>query len=356
MTFATGGVPYAGSQHWATSLSLSYIGEGNGNPLQCSCLENPRDGGAWWAAVCGIAQSQTRLKRFSSSSSKVLAVLPLCLVTLSPSASDSISSSLQGCCCSSRHRGHIQNQGGGQGITKASSPSLLASFIRKRNLGVGRKRINLEFEIYKNWLLYGTQTVKNLRAMQKTQVQSLGWKDTLEKGMATHSSILAWEIPWTEEPSGLQSIVVVVQSLSPVWLFATPWTAAGQTSVSFTISLSLLKLMSTCSTSVMPSNHLILCHPLFLLNLSQHQGLFQWVRSSHQVTEYWSVSVSNSPSNEYTGLISFRIDWFDFLAVQETLKSLFKYHSLKASIIRHSAFFMVQLTSIHDYWKNHSSD
>ena len=79
-------------------------------------------------------------------------------------------------------------------------------------------------------------------------------------------------------------------------------------------------------------------------NLSQHQGLFQWVSSSHQVAKYWSFGFRISPSNEYTGLISFRIDWFDLLAVQGTLKSLLQYHSSKGSFLRYSAFFMVQLS------------
>ena len=83
-------------------------------------------------------------------------------------------------------------------------------------------------------------------------------------------------------------------------------------------------------------------------SLSQHQGLFQGVSSSHQ---YWSFRFSISPSNEYSGLISFRMDWFDLLAVQGTLKSLLQYHSSKASILWCSAFFMVQLTSVHDCWK-----
>ena len=79
-------------------------------------------------------------------------------------------------------------------------------------------------------------------------------------------------------------------------------------------------------------------------NLSWHQGLFKWVSSSHQVTKYWSFSFSISPSKEYSGLISFRMDWLDLLAVQGTLKSLLQHHSSKASIIRHSAFFIVQLS------------
>ena len=148
----------------------------------------------------------------------------------------------------------------------------------------------------------------------------------------------------------------VVLSLSRVQLFVTLWTAARQASLSFTISQSLLKLMSV--ESVMPSNHLILCRPLLLL-----PSIFPSIRvfSNESVLhirwpKYWSFSFSISPSKEYSGLISFRNAWFDLLAAQETLKSLLQHHSLKASILWHSAFFMVQLTSIHDYWKNDSFD
>ena len=156
-------------------FSLSCIGEGNGNPLQCSCLENPRDGGAWWAAVYGVAQSQTRLKRLSSSSS--------------------------------------------------------------------------------------------------------------------------------------------VQLLSRVRVFATPWTAARQASPSFTISLSLLRLVSI--ESLMPSNHLALFRPFLLLpSICPSIRVF----SNESVIcirwpKYWRFSFSISPSNGYSGLISFRTDWFDLLAV-----------------------------------------
>ena len=124
----------------------------------------------------------------------------------------------------------------------------------------------------------------------------------------------------------------------------TPWTAEHQAFLSFTISLSLLKLM--CIESVMPSNHLILCHPLLLL-----PSIFPSIRdfSNESVLcirwpKYWSFSLSISPSNEYSGLISFSIDWLDLLAVQWTLKSLLQRHSSKASILRHSAFFIVQLS------------
>ena len=134
-----------------------------------------------------------------------------------------------------------------------------------------------------------------------------------------------------------QKQIAVIQSLWCVWLFATPWTAVHQASLSFTIFQSLLKIMSI--ESVMLSNHLILCHPLLLL-----PSIFASIRVSslHRVAKYWSFSIS--PSNEYSGLISFRIGWFDLLAVQGTLKSLLQHHRSKASILRHSAFFMVQLS------------
>ena len=147
---------------------------------------------------------------------------------------------------------------------------------------------------------------------------------------------------------------VLVQPLSHVRLFAAPWTAAHQASLSFATSQNLLKLMST--ESVMPSNHLVLCCPLRLL-----PSIFPSIRlfsneSALRIRWPKHCSFSMSLSNEYSGLISFRIDWCDLLAVQENLKSLLQHHSSKASILRRLAFLMVQLTSIHDYWKNHSFD
>ena len=133
-----------------------------------------------------------------------------------------------------------------------------------------------------------------------------------------------------------------VQSLSRVRLFATPWKAALQASLSITHSRSLLRLMSI--ESVMPSNHLILCRPLLLL-----PSIFPRIRvfSNEPVLcirwpKYWNFSFS--PSNEYSGLISFRMNWLDLLAVQGTLKSLLQHHGSKAPILRHSAFFTVQLS------------
>ena len=135
----------------------------------------------------------------------------------------------------------------------------------------------------------------------------------------------------------------LIQSISRVRLFVTSWTAAHQASLSFTIFRSLLKLMFI--ESVMPSNHLILWHPLLLLSI------FPSIRVSSiesalciRWPKYWSFSFSISPSNEYSGLVSFRMDWLDVLAVQGTLNSLLQHYSSKASILQCSAFFMVQLS------------
>ena len=135
---------------------------------------------------------------------------------------------------------------------------------------------------------------------------------------------------------------------------AAPQTVARQASLSFTISQSLLKLMSI--ELVIPFNHLILCHLLLLLSL-----IFPSIRLFSNESalcirypKYWSFSFSINLSNKYSGLIFCRIDWFGNLTVQGILKSLLQHHSSKASILWHSAFFMVQL--LHDYWKNHSFD
>ena len=148
-----------------------------------------------------------------------------------------------------------------------------------------------------------------------------------------------------------------VQSLSHVQLFATPWITACQASLSITNFWSLLKLMSI--ELVMPSSHLILCRPLLLLPpippsirvFSNESTLrMRWPK-------YWSCSFSISPSNEHPGLISFRMDWLDLLAVQGTLKSLLQHHSSKASTFSQLSFLhSPTLTSIHDHWKNQSLD
>ena len=145
--------------------------------------------------------------------------------------------------------------------------------------------------------------------------------------------------------------MVSVQLLSCVRLFVTPWTAARQASLSIANSQSLLRFMSL--ESMMPSNLLILCRPLFLL-----PSIFSSIRvfSNESVLcirwpKYWSFSFSISPYNECSETISFRMDWLDLLAVHGTLKSLLQHHSSKASILRRSAFFIVQLS--HPYITTH---
>ena len=149
----------------------------------------------------------------------------------------------------------------------------------------------------------------------------------------------------------------LVQSLSCVRLFVTPWTAAHQASLSITNSWSMLKLTSI--ESVMPPNHLIFCRPLlFLPSIFPsirvfYNELVLWIRWP----KYWSFSFSISPSNEYSGLIFFRMDWLDLLAVQGTVKSLLQHHSSKVSIfLVLNLLYNPSLTSIHNYWKNHSFD
>ena len=150
------------------------------------------------------------------------------------------------------------------------------------------------------------------------------------------------ECLWSDRLGSVQ--LSSVQSLSHVWLFATPWFTACQTSLFIINSQSSLKFMSI--ESVMPSSHLILCPSLLLLPpippsirvFSNESTLrIRWPK-------YWSFSFSISPSNEHPGLISFRMDWLDLLAVQGTLKRLLQHHSSKAPILRHSAFFTVQLS------------
>ena len=148
-----------------------------------------------------------------------------------------------------------------------------------------------------------------------------------------------------------------VQFLHPVWLFATPWTAARQASLSITNSRSLPKLMSI--ESVMPSNHLILCRPLLLLpSIFPTIRVFSNESALHiRWPKYWSFSFKICPPSEHSGLIYFRMDWLDLLAIQGTLKSLLQHHSSKASIFWCSAFLIVQHS--HPYMtteKNYSLD
>ena len=139
----------------------------------------------------------------------------------------------------------------------------------------------------------------------------------------------------------------MLSHFSPIQLFLTPWTAAHQASLTFTISQSLLKLMFI--EAVMPSNHIILCLPFLLLpSVFPSINVFPNELVPHmRWPKYWNFSFSISPFNEYLWLISFRIDWFDLLPVQGTLKSLLLHQNSKASLLYHSAFYMVQLS--HSY-------
>ena len=192
------------------------------------------------------------------------------------------------------------------------------------------------------------------------QSHPLSYPSPAASNLSQHQSLFQW-VSSSHQVAKVLGINIhimenSVQSLSHVRLFATPWTAACQASLSITNSWSLLKLISI--ESVMPSNHLILCRSLLLL-----PSIFPRIRvfSNESVLhirwpKFWSFSFTIHLSSEYSGLISFRTGWLDLLAVQGTLKSLLQHHSSKASILWHSAFLIVQLTSIDDYWKNHSFD
>ena len=176
---------------------------------------------------------------------------------------------------------------------------------------------------------------------------------------AASSKVHEFELKVNRE---IKSMSLSSVQFSHIWLFVTPWTAAHQASLSITNTRSLLKLMS--NESVMPSSHLILCCLLLFLPsippiirvFSNESALrMRWPK-------YWSFSFSISPSNEHPGLISFRMDWLNLLAVQGTRKSLLQHHSSKASILQCSAFFIVQLSHPYmknhreNHWKNHSLD
>ena len=176
------------------------------------------------------------------------------------------------------------------------------------------------------------------------------WKPGMQERNLSHVStlqasglVMSININLAKGHYKLQIQFSSVQLLSHVWLFATPWIAASQASLSITISRSSFKLTSI--ELVMPSSHLILCRPLFLLP-PIHPNIRVFSNESTlrmRWPKYWSFSFSIIPSKHHPGLISFRMDWLDLLTVQGTLKSLLQHHSSKASILRRSAFFTVQL-------------
>ena len=177
-----------------------------------------------------------------------------------------------------------------------------------------------------------------------------GWGDAGVSRSTLKSTLLREKI--REALVGLLQEFSSVQSVSRVRLFVTPWIAARQASLSITNSQSSLRFMSI--ESVMPSSHLILCHPLFLLPPIPPSIMIFSSESTLRMRwpKYWSFSFSISPSNEHPGLVFFRMDCLDLLAVQETLKTLLQHHSSKASILQVLSFHhSPTLTSIHDQWK-----
>ena len=294
-------------------FSLSCIGEGNGNPLQCSWLENPRSGGAWWLPSMGL-HSQTWLKRLNNSIniSHIFLASQYLLNTIS----------------------NLRKQPSFAGYfyTSVWIPAYVCAVCAQL-----LSRVQLPWTIAQQAPLsmeFSRQEWSGLPVPSPGDLPNPGIKPK-----SPASPALAGGFSTTEPPGKLP--ISSVQSLSCVRLFATPWIAARQASLSITYSRSPLKLMSI--ESVMPSSHLILCRPLLLLPpippsvrvFSNESTLpMRWPK-------YWSFSFSIIPSKEHPGLISFRMDWLDLLAVQGTLKSLLQHHSSKTSVLWGSAFFTV---------------
>ena len=200
------------------------------------------------------------------------------------------------------------------------------------------------------WASLVSQVVKNLLAVQETWVWSLGWKISWRREWLPTLAFFAWRIPWTKEPCCCCSVIKSCSTLCDPKDCSIPGLPYPSRSP------------GVCSNSCPLSQW---CHPTissccpFLLLPSVLLSI--WVFSNELALpirwpKYWRFSFSISPSNECSGLISLRIDWFDLPAVQGTLKSLLKHHSLKAPILQCSVFLMVQCPSIHDYWENHSFD
>ena len=279
--------------NWETSLSR--IGEGNGNPLQCSCLENLRDRGAWWAAAYQVAQSRTRLKWLSSSSS------------------------------SRREKSTLRQD-------KIKSRQSKKNLYTWNPLSV-HLSIPLLCNVYLCYTLIRSPLEDTGKSTQQKQKQF----------PPETSRVTPLEIMLLSQPCSIQfSHSVVSDSLrSHESQHARP-PCPLQTPRVYSNAMSI--------ESVMPSSHLILCRPLLLLPptppsirvfSNESTLLMRWPK-------YWSFSFSISPSNEHPGLICLRMDWLDLLAVQGTLKSLLQHHSSKASILWCPAFFIVHLS--HPTW------
>ena len=203
---------------------------------------------------------------------------------------------------------------------------------------------------------YGKEAACNCK---RSWVRSLGWEDYLEKGMATHSSILVWKIPWTKEPGGLQSMgwqgvrhratnaftFFLSQFSSVTQAFPTLWDHKDGSAPGVPVHHQLPELAQTHVQWLRDAIQLPLSSPsLPAFNFSQHLGLFQWVSSSHQAAKVLELQLLHQSFQWIFRMISYRSDWFDLLAVQGILKNFLQHNNLKASILQCSAFFMVQIS------------
>ena len=287
---------------WVQFLSWKLPWRRNGNPLQYSCLENPMDKGAWQATVHEITRvgQNLALSFWGSRTWRWNEVVSLTYWSFAVLVQLLSHVLLFTTPWTAAHQASL---------SFTTSSSLLKTYVCWVN-----DAIQLSCPLWS----------PSLPALSLSQDQSFPMNQLFASGgQSIGASASASVLPRVSS----------VQSLSRVWLFVTPWTTARQASLSITNSRTLFKLMSI--KLVMPFNHLILCHPLLLLPsifpsikfLSNDSVLYiKWPK-------YWNFSFSIRPSNEYSGLISFRMDWLDLLAIQGTLKSLLQYHSSKASIL-----------------------
>ena len=208
----------------------------------------------------------------------------------------------------------------------------------------GRNINNFRYADDTTLMAESKEELKSLLMTVKEESENVGWKLNIQKTKIMASGpVTSYQIDGETLETVADFIFSSVQSLRRVQFFVTPWIAARQASLSITNSRSSLRFMAI--ESVMPASHLILCCPLLLLPpIPPSISLFNELTLCMRWLKYWSFSFSISPSKEHPGLIYFRMDWLDLLAVQGTLNSLLWHHSSKASILQHSAFFTVQLS------------
>ena len=330
-------------QFW-TCISL-YFREGNGTPLQYSCLENPMNGGALWAAVHGVAESRTRLSNFTftfhfPALEKEMATHSSVLAWRIPGMGEPARLPSMG---SHRVRHDWSD------LAAAAVPSIVPwVHLWKRAKDLNRRLSKkVKEQVYENKLNTISHSVHACVWAQLLQLcpPLCNPKDCSLPGSSVHGDLQARILEWAAMPSSKGKFFTIwttreAQSVSSIVL-SCPTLCYPMASLSITNSWSSLRLMSI--ESVMLSNHLILACPLLLLpSVFPRIRVFSNESALHiRWPKYWSISFSISSSNEYSGLISFRIDCFDLLAVQRTLECLLQHHNSKAWILQLSAFFMV---------------